>query len=219
MCVYDGRLSKVLCKLDTLGFHCKPHMPCMLRLLASLRPAWPRSVSFSQDWKRFCFVLVHNKHNSTSKICCAHLAGNIPSGMVARIASSYFLSILAVISDAMKPGATALDVMFLLANSLANVLVRPKTPAYNTMLPCHTKTCTTNTRAAPALSALQDKHGGCSSSRQLCTQTLHKSLLRTSKTCCTLVQVTRLALVTAPLNRDTMVGSGMHDCCQHAYAQ
>jgi hypothetical protein len=52
--------------------------------------------------------------------------------MVARMASSYFLSILEVISDAMNPGATALDVIFLLANSRANVFVSPSTPAYST---------------------------------------------------------------------------------------
>ena len=56
-------------------------------------------------------------------------ACGVPSGMVARMASSYFLSILEVISDAMKPGAIALDVIFLLANSLANVFVSPSTPA------------------------------------------------------------------------------------------
>jgi len=58
--------------------------------------------------------------------------------MVARMASSYFLSILEVISDAMNPGATALEVMFLLANSRANVFVSPSTPAYSTQ---HTTFC------------------------------------------------------------------------------
>jgi hypothetical protein len=52
-----------------------------------------------------------------------------PSGMLLRIPSSYFLSMAAVMSLAMKPGATALQVMLRPAYSLATVLVRPSTPA------------------------------------------------------------------------------------------
>ena len=52
-----------------------------------------------------------------------------PSGIVFRIASSYFLSILAVMSDAMNPGAMALQTMFRDEYSLAIVFVSPMTPA------------------------------------------------------------------------------------------
>lgn len=60
---------------------------------------------------------------------------DLPKGMDLRIASSYFLSILAVMSDAMKPGATALQVMFLEEYSLAIDLVSPITPACQDSLP------------------------------------------------------------------------------------
>lgn len=43
--------------------------------------------------------------------------------------SSYLGSIAAVMSEAIKPGATALHVMPLGANSRATVFVRPRTPA------------------------------------------------------------------------------------------
>ena len=58
----------------------------------------------------------------------------LPSGIVLRICASYFLSILSVMSEAIKPGAMALAVIDLLANSRANVLVRPSTPAYTVKL-------------------------------------------------------------------------------------
>ena len=45
------------------------------------------------------------------------------------MASSYFLSIFAVMSDAMKPGAMALQVMLRPLNSLATVFDRPIKPA------------------------------------------------------------------------------------------
>ena len=45
------------------------------------------------------------------------------------MASSYLGSMFAVMSEAMKPGATALHVMPLPANSRATVFVRPMTPA------------------------------------------------------------------------------------------
>ena len=45
--------------------------------------------------------------------------------------ASYFGSIAAVISDAMKPGATALHVMLRDAYSRAVVFVSPITPAWN----------------------------------------------------------------------------------------
>ena len=52
-----------------------------------------------------------------------------PSGISDRIFSSYLESMAAVMSDAMKPGATALHVMPRPANSRATVLVSPITPA------------------------------------------------------------------------------------------
>ena len=58
-----------------------------------------------------------------------HARAHAPSGMLFRMPSSYFLSIDAVMSDAMNPGATALHVMVRLANSRAVVFVRPITPA------------------------------------------------------------------------------------------
>ncbi len=45
------------------------------------------------------------------------------------MASSYLGSMAAVMSEAMKPGATALQVMLRAANSRATVFVRPITPA------------------------------------------------------------------------------------------
>ena len=50
-------------------------------------------------------------------------------GIWLRIISSYLGSIAAVMSEAMKPGATALHVMPRGANSRATVFVRPMTPA------------------------------------------------------------------------------------------
>ena len=52
-----------------------------------------------------------------------------PSGMLARMDSSYFLSMAAVMSEAMKPGAMALQVMPRDEYSRATVLVSPMTPA------------------------------------------------------------------------------------------
>jgi hypothetical protein len=46
-----------------------------------------------------------------------------------RMASSYLGSMALVMSLAMKPGATALQVMLRAAHSRAVVLVRPRTPA------------------------------------------------------------------------------------------
>lgn len=48
------------------------------------------------------------------------------------MASSYLGSMAAVMSEAMKPGATALQVMLRAANSRATVFVRPITPAWHT---------------------------------------------------------------------------------------
>ena len=55
-----------------------------------------------------------------------------PRGMPLRMVSSYFLSMAAVMSEAMKPGATALQVMVRPEYSRAVVLVRPMTPACGT---------------------------------------------------------------------------------------
>ena len=59
--------------------------------------------------------------------------GASPSGMSFSIDSSYLGSIAAVMSDLMKPGATALQVMLRPAYSLATVFVNPNTPAWQ----CH----------------------------------------------------------------------------------
>ena len=58
----------------------------------------------------------------------------LPRGIVARMDASYLGSIAAVMSEAMKPGATALQVMPRPEYSRATVLVNPITPA------CHTHT-------------------------------------------------------------------------------
>lgn len=50
-------------------------------------------------------------------------------GICPRIISSYLGSIAAVMSEAMKPGATALQVMLRGAYSRATVFVSPSTPA------------------------------------------------------------------------------------------
>lgn len=55
--------------------------------------------------------------------------GAVLRGIWPRIISSYLGSIAAVMSEAMKPGATALHVMPLGANSRATVFVKPMTPA------------------------------------------------------------------------------------------
>jgi len=51
-----------------------------------------------------------------------------PRGMPARICASYFSGMAAVMSEAMKPGATALQVMLRPEYSRAVVLVKPITP-------------------------------------------------------------------------------------------
>jgi hypothetical protein len=58
------------------------------------------------------------------------LAAHSPRGMPARICASYFSGIAAVMSEAIKPGATALHVMLRPAYSRAVVLVSPITPAF-----------------------------------------------------------------------------------------
>jgi hypothetical protein len=60
-----------------------------------------------------------------------------PRGMPARICASYFSGMAAVMSDAMKPGATALQVMLRPAYSRAVVLVRPITPAHTASQPAN----------------------------------------------------------------------------------
>lgn len=58
----------------------------------------------------------------------ANMSPYSPSGMPASICASYFSGIAAVMSLAMKPGATALQVMLRPAYSRATVLVKPITP-------------------------------------------------------------------------------------------
>ena len=53
-----------------------------------------------------------------------------PKGMFFRMPASYFGSMEAVMSDATKPGATALHRMLRLDSSRATVFVRPRTPAW-----------------------------------------------------------------------------------------
>ena len=56
-------------------------------------------------------------------------AGGVLRGIWLRIISSYLGSMAAVMSEAMKPGATALQVIPRGANSRATVFVKPMTPA------------------------------------------------------------------------------------------
>ena len=86
------------------------------------------------------------------------LTVHAPSGISDRIFSSYLESMAAVMSDAMKPGATALHVIPRPANSRATVFVSPMTPA---CVPGYARTITLAEafiQVQPSFDSRQEQH-------------------------------------------------------------